>query len=208
MKFFKTRVLLWPAVLLLVLLGGGAVAAFASGGLNALALKSLFSSSSSERDSQVVRAVTRVQQVALLSLHIEGIDRYESNREIFGVVVPTSEKTTMLQYEFDAKLGIDGSKVKIEPTGPTSFKVTIPQFTGIGFDNPDFKDPVESNNTLSWLAEPAVQTRMVNNILSDENKQKYVAQNEDELKDQAKAFYSGIIAGVDPKITVDFEFAE
>lgn len=207
MKFLKARVLLWPALLLLVFLGGGAVGAFASGGLNALALKSLFSSSSSERDSQVVQAVTRVQEVALLSLHIEGIDRFESNREIFGVVVPMSEKATMLQYEFDAKLGIDGSNVNIEPTGPKSFQVTIPQFTGIGFDNPNFKDPVESNNTLGWLAEPAVQTRMVNNILSDENKQKYIAQNEDALKEQAKVFYSGIIKGVDPEVTVDFEFA-
>ncbi len=207
MKFFKARILLWPALLLVVLLGGGAVAAFASGGLNALALKSLFSSSSSERDSQVVQAVTRVQEVALLSLHIEGIDRYESNREIFGVAVPTSEKTTLIQYKFDAKLGIDGSRVKIERTGPESFRVTMPQFTGIGFDNPDLEDPLESNNPLSWLAEPAVQTRMVNNILSDENKQKYISQNEEALKEQAKVFYSGIIASVDPEVTVDFEFA-
>lgn len=208
MNFFKARVLLWPVLLLIALLVGGAAAAFASGGLNALALKSLFSSSSSERDSQVVQAVTRVQEVALLSLHMEGLNRYESNREIFGVAIPASEKTTLVQYEFDAKLGVDGSQVKIEPTGPKSFRVTLPQFTGIGFDNPDFKDPLESNNTLGWLAEPAVQTRMVNNILSDENKQKYISQNDEALKEQAKVFYSGIIKSVDPEITVDFEFAE
>jgi hypothetical protein len=207
MKFFKARILLWPALLLVVLLGGGAVAAFASGGLNALALKSLFSSSSSERDSQVVQAVTRVQEVALLSLHIEGIDRYESNREIFGVTIPASEKTTLLQYKFDAKLGVDGSKVKIERIGPESLRVTIPGSKFIGFDNPKFEDPLESNNPLSWLAEPAVQTRMVNNILSDENKQKYISQNEEALKDQAKVFYRGIIASVAPEVTLDFEFA-
>ena len=148
------------------------------------------------------------QEVALLSLHMEGINRYESNREIFGVAIPASEKTTLIQYKFDAKLGVDGSRVKIEPTGPKSFRVTMPQFIGIGFDNLDFEDPLESNNPLSWLAEPAVQTQMINNILSDENKQKYVTQNTAALKEQAKAFYSGIIAGVDPEITVDFEFAE
>ncbi|MFF2031114.1 hypothetical protein [Arthrobacter sp. NPDC058192] len=208
MKLFKARVLLWPVLLLIVLLVGGAVAAFASGGLNALALKALFSSSSSERDSQVVQAVTRVQQVALLSLHIEGIDRYDSNREIFGVAIPASEKTTLIQYKVDAKLGVDGSRVKIERTGPKSFRVTMPQFIGIGFDNPHFEDPLESNNPLGWLAEPAVQTRMVNNILSDENKQKYISQYAAALKEQAKVFYSGIIASVDPEITVDFEFAE
>ncbi|MET4145462.1 DUF4230 domain-containing protein [Arthrobacter sp. UYCo732] len=207
MKFFKARVLLWPAALLLVLLGGGAAAAFASGGLNALALKSLFTSSSSERDSQVVQAVTRVQEVALLSLHIEGIDRYESNREIFGVAIPASEKTTLLQYKFDAKLGVDGAKVKVERTGPESLRVTIPESKFIGFDNPVFEDALESGNPLSWLAEPAVQTRMVNNILSNENKQKYISQNEEALKEQAKAYYSGIIASVAPEVTLDFDFA-
>ncbi|MGY2743445.1 hypothetical protein [Arthrobacter sp. UYCu723] len=208
MNFFKARVLLWPVLLLIVLLVGGAAAAFASGGLNALALKSLFSSSSSERDSQVVQAVTRVQEVALLSLHIEGVTRHESNGEILGVAIPASEKTTLIQYKFDAKLGVDGSQVKIEPTGPKSFRVTIPQFIGIGFDDPKFEDALESSNPLGLLAAPAVQTRMMNNVLSDENKQKYVTQNATALKEQAKVFYSGIIASVDPEITVDFEFAE
>ena len=207
MNFFKARVLLWPLLLVTVLVLAGMGAAFAFGGLNAVALSSLFTSSSSERDSQVVQSVTRVKEVALLSLHIEGVARHKRNGEILGVAVPTSEKTTLLQYKFDAKLGIDGSQVKIEPTGPESFRVTIPEFIGIGFDEPVFEDALESNNALSWLTPPAVQTRMVNNILSDKNKQKYIAQNEAALKEQAQAFYSGIIAGVDPELTVDFSFA-
>ncbi|MET3809409.1 hypothetical protein [Arthrobacter sp. UYEF3] len=208
MTFFKARVLLWPLLLITVLVVAGTGAAFAFGGLNALAISSLFTSSSNERDSQVVQAVTRVQEVALLSLHIEGVTRHESNGEILGVAIPASEKTTLIQYKFDAKLGVDGSQVKIEPIGPKSFRVTIPQFIGIGFDNPVFEDPLESNNALSWLTPPAVQTRMINNILSDENKQKYITQNAVALKEQAKVFYSGIIASVDPEITIDFEFAE
>ncbi|WP_427004457.1 hypothetical protein [Pseudarthrobacter sp. H2] len=207
MNFFKARVLLWPLLLITVLVVAGTGAAFAFGGLNALALSSLFTSSSNERDSQVVQAVTRVQEVALLSLHIEGVARHESNGEIFGVAVPASEKTTLIQYKFDAKLGIDGSQVKIEPSGPKSFRVTIPQFIRIGFDDPAFEDPLESSNALSWLTPPAVQTRMINNILSDENKQKYITQNEAALKEQAKVFYSGIIASIDPEITIGFEFA-
>jgi hypothetical protein len=206
-KLFKARVLLWPVLLIIVLVVAGTGAAFASGALNALALSSLFTSSSHERDSQVVQSVTRLQEVALLSLHIEGISKHESNGEIFGVAVPASEKTTLIQYKFDAKLGIDGSQVTIEPTGPGSFRVTIPQFIGIGFDKPAFEDPLESSNALGWLATPAVQTRMVNNILSDENKQKYISQNEAALKEQAKVFYSGLIASIDPEITVDFAFA-
>ena len=207
MKLFKARVLLWRVLLIIVLVVAGTGAAFASGALNALALSSMFTSSSHERDSQVIQSVTRVQEVALLSLHIEGISKHESNGEIFGVAVPASEKTTLIQYKFDAKLGIDGSQVTIEPTGPESFRVTIPQFIGIGFDEPVFADPLEMSNALSWLATPAVQTRMINNILSDENKQKYISQNEAALKEQAKVFYSRLIASVDPEITLDFAFA-
>ena len=84
--------------------------------------------------------------------------------------------------------------------------MTIPKFLGIGFDYPVFEDHIESNNTLSWLAPPAVQTRMINNILSDENKQKYVTQNEGALREQAKMFCRGIITSVDPEITTDFDF--
>lgn len=206
-NIFKARVLLWPLLLIAVLVVAGMGAAFAFGGLNALALSSLFSSSSNERDSQVIQSVTRVQEVALLSLHIEGVARHESNGEILGVAVPASKKTTLIQYKFDAKLGIDGSKVKIEPTVPGSFRVTIPGFIFIGFDDPVFEDPLENSDALSWLTPSAVQTRMINNIQRDENKQKYITQNEAALKEQAKVFYSGIIASVDPEITIDFEFA-
>ena len=97
--------------------------------------------------------------------------------------------------------------MKIERTGPESLRVTIPESKFIGFDNPVFEDALESGNPLSWLAEPAVQTRMVNNILSNENKQMYISQNEEALKEQAKAYYSGIIASVAPEVTLDFEFA-
>lgn len=46
MKFFKARVLLWPPLLFTALVVAGMGAAFAFGGLNAIALSSLFSSSS------------------------------------------------------------------------------------------------------------------------------------------------------------------
>lgn len=157
MKFFRAKVLLWPVVLITVMVIAGMGAAFASGGLNALGLSSLLTSSSNERDTQVIQSVTRVQEVALVSLHIEGVARHESTGEILGVVVPASEKTTLIQYKFNAKLGLDGSKVKIEPTGRDSYRVTIPEFIGIGFDDPAFEDPLESSEALSWLTPSAVQ---------------------------------------------------
>jgi hypothetical protein len=207
MIFFKARVLLWPLLMISALVVAGMGAAFAFGGLNAFALSALFTSSSNERDSQVVQSVTSVQEVALLSLHIQGVARKEDNRVILGVAVPESEKTTLIQYKFDAKLGIDGSQVKIKTTGPESFRVTIPEFIGIGFDDPVFEDALESNNALGWLAPRAIQTRMINNVLSDKNKQKYITQNAAALQEQAQVFYSGIIASVDPEITIEFEFA-
>lgn len=208
MKFFRARVRLWPVLLIISFGIAGLGVAFATGGLNALALSSLLTSSSNERDSQVVQAVTRVQEVALVSLHIEGVARHESTGEILGVAVPASEKTTLIQYKFNAKLGIDGSQVKIEKTGPASFRVAIPRFIGIGFDDPVFEDPMESSEALSWLTPAAVQTRMINNILSDENKQKYITQNETALQEQTKTFYSGIITGVDPDSDIVFDFAK
>lgn len=207
MIFFKARVLLWPLLLIAALVVAGTGTAFVFGGLNALALRSLFSNTSSERDSQVVQSVTRVQEVALLSLHIQGVATHKDDGEILGVAVPQSEKTTLIEYKFDAKLGIDGSQVKIEPTGPESFRVTIPEFIGIGFDDPVFQDALESNNALGWLAPRAVQTQMINNVLSGKNKQKYINQNEAALKEQAEAFYTGIIGSVAPEVTVEFKFA-
>lgn len=207
MSFFTARVLLWPVLTTIALVVAGAVAIVAVFGINGVTLGSLFTNESSDRDSQVIQSVTRQQEVALLSLHIEGIARQESNGEIFGVPVPASERVTLIQYRFDAKLGIDGSRVEIRSAGPESFLVTIPEFIGIGFDDPVFEDPIESNNALSWLAPPAVETRIVNNILSDENKQRYIAENQDALEEQARVFYSGIIASVDPEVSLEFEFA-
>ena len=132
----------------------------------------------------------------------------QQSREILGVDIPASEKTTLIQYEFAAKLGIDSSEAVIEPTGPGSFRVTIPKFIAIGFDDPVFEDPIESSNPLSWLAPPAVQSRMINNILSDKNKQEYISENEAALREQATVFYRSIIASVDPEITTVFEFEE
>jgi len=208
MAFFKARVLLWPFLLVIVMFVAGTGTAFAFGGLNAPALGSLFTGTSNEHDSQVIRYATPEQEVSLLSLHIQGVARHDSSGQILGVAVPASERTTLIQYRFDAKLGIDGSRVEIKPNGTGSLRVMIPEFIGIGFDNPVFEDAIESNDTLSWLAPPAVQTRMINNILSDENKHEYIAQSEVALKEQAKVFYSAIIASVDPEIRIDFEFAD
>lgn len=47
---------------------------------------------------------------------------------------------------------------------------------------------------------------MINDILNADEKDRYIDSNEAILKDQAKAFYRGIITSIDPTIDVKFEF--
>ncbi len=47
---------------------------------------------------------------------------------------------------------------KFDKWSPESFRLTIPEFIGIGFDDVEFEDALEINNVLSWLTAPAVQT--------------------------------------------------
>ena len=102
-------------------------------------------------DSQVINAVDRVEQVALVSLGIQGINESRANSEVFGLKVPGSDRVTFVQYSFRGKLGIDGENVTVTPTGENSYRVTIPKFIFIGYDDLDFKVAAEDNGVLSWV---------------------------------------------------------
>ena len=79
------------------------------------------SSSSEQRDSTVVDAITRVEEVALVSLGIQGITHRSESSTLFGIQVPGSERTSYLQYSFSAKLD---STVELSP-----FLMTTEWFT-------------------------------------------------------------------------------
>lgn len=196
------KVLLLPVVLVLVaIVGVGAVI-----GLDKLGF-SILGNDRESRSSEVISAVTREQQVVLLSLGIQGIDVEKDSSSILGQSIWGTGRSSFLQYNFDAKLGIEGQDVTIEETGAKTYRVTIPDFVFIGHDNPEFQSVVEDNGALSF-ATPEIDTaEVITEILNDDTKDEYVAKNVDLLRDQAKVFYEGIIRGIDPTLEVEFDYA-
>jgi len=166
-----------------------------------------FGINSETHDSQVITAIERTQEVSLLSLGIQGLMEENKCREAFGTCVPGSTETVFLQYNFAAKLGIDGAEVKVTETGEDAYLVSVPEFNFIGYDEPTFKIATEDGGVLDWITEDIDQVEMVNKILNDEAQAKYVASNEELLEDQTKVFYDGLITSVAPDATTTYEFS-
>lgn len=158
------------------------------------------------RSSQVIAAVIREEQVALLSLSIQGIEREDSNGKLFGMDLPWSERVSFVQYSFTAKLGIAGRGVGIGETDPNHYLVTVPEFIFIGHSGILFQSAIENNGVLSWTTPEHDEIQMVNRILDDEAQQRYIVDNEEILRDQAQIFYARIIASIDPDAVVEFEY--
>ncbi|WP_162799467.1 DUF4230 domain-containing protein [Nocardioides sp. 616] len=196
------RLLRWLATgVLLVLVAVGVVVA-----LDRFTDLSILGTESESRDSQVINSVTREQEVVLLSLGIQGINEKKDNGTIGGLDIPFSERVSFLEYGFDAKLGIDGQDVKIEQSGEDEYVVTIPEFEFLGHDNESFRVVVEDEGSLSWTTPEIDTAQVITEILNDEAQQEYVDRNLEILRDQAQVFYTGIIKGIDPDLTVTFEF--
>ncbi|NHB85499.1 hypothetical protein G7085_15160 [Tessaracoccus sp. HDW20] len=151
-------------------------------------------------------AIQRTEEIALVSLGIQGILEESKESTFPGVKVPGSKRLTLMQYGFTAKLGIDGAGVAIEPTGDDAYRISFPEFIFIGHDNASFKVAAEDKGLLSW-ATPEIDTiAMVNEILTDKARSEYLSANEELLKEQATAFYTSIIRAVDPAIELEFVF--
>ena len=159
------------------------------------------------RTSEVVNAVTREQQVVLLSLGIQGISQKSDSSTFFGVHVPGSSRATFLMYSFDAKLGIDGKQVKVEEIGQDEYEVKIPEFIFIGHSNEEFTLAAENNGALSWVTPEIDPVELINGVLSDDTEAQYIASNEEILRSQTQAFYSSIVTAIDPDLTLHFDFA-
>src|SRR5690606_24848172 len=92
----------------LVLIGGGILA----GALvvillmvtNGFGLGPLFSTNTTDDNSQVIQAIEGKEEVVLLSLGIQGIEKRESSQEWWLGTIPGSERATYIQYRFYAKL--------------------------------------------------------------------------------------------------------
>jgi hypothetical protein len=169
-------------------------------------LLSPFGIESQSHDSQVIHAIERTQEVSLLSLGIQGIKQEKRSAKVWGKSIPGTGETVFLQYNFDAKLGIDGGKVKVTKTGGSAYLISVPEFIFIGYDKPTFKVATEDGGVLSWATPDIDKVEMVNEILNDDARQTYLASNEELLEEQTKTFYDRLITSIDPAVVTTFEF--
>lgn len=165
-----------------------------------------FGVTSESNDSQVVRTIERTQEVSLVSLGIEGIDDESNKGEVFGFELPGTEKTLYLRYSFTAKLGLDGEAVDIEKTGEHSYRLEVPEFSFIGYSDLTFERAVEDNDILSFVSTDVDQSAAQDKILSPGAQAKYLAQNQEVLRDQTEFFFDALITSVDPDATTTYEF--
>lgn len=159
--------------------------------------------------SEVVSSLTREQQVVLLSLGIEGTEEQTTaNKNFYGLFdVPGTKRAKFIKYEFKAKLGIEGGDVKIEKTGDKSYLVKVPEFAVIGHDDITLSLSSEKNGVLSWVTPEIDELDMATKILGDDSRAKYIDEYQDVLRDQTSVYYRQVVAGVDPDVTLEFEFA-
>ena len=152
----------------------------------------------------------RDEEVALVSLGIQGIDQRSSKSTVFGKKIPGSDRTIFLQYNFTAKLGIDGSAVDIQDIDENAneYRITIPEFTFIGYSEPVFKLAAEDTGVLGWVTPDIDQAEMISQILNADDQREYIEQNEDILEDQAEFFYSSIVHSISPDAEIEFQFAD
>ncbi|KRE60386.1 hypothetical protein [Nostocoides sp. Soil756] len=193
-----------------VVAGGVVVAILLIGGLVVATTQGWslpFGSRSESRDSQVIQAIERTQEVSLVSLSIQGIASQKTNATLFGKAIPGSTSSVFLQYTFKGKLGIDGAAAKVATVGQSAYRVTVPEFIFIGYDEPTFEVATEAGDFLSWTAPEPDKLKMVNEILDQKAQQKYLDSNQGVLKDQAKTFYTTLITTIDPAAVVTMEFA-
>ena len=203
-----TRPLAKPALrggisVFLIFLVALVVVTFANGAgwLTALGIKS------QSNDSQVIQAIERTQEVSLLRLGIQGIKDKDQSVAIFGKNIPGTGRKVFLQYNFDAKLGVDGAAVSVTKTGEKGFLISVPRFAFIGYDEPTFKVAVEDAGVLSWATAEVDKVEMINEILNDDARDAYIRDNEDLLRDQTKTFYNSLIKSIDEDAVTTFEFA-
>lgn len=161
------------------------------------------------RDVQVVRSIVREEQVILLTMGLtENLDERGEALSVFGLFdLPGTERQKLIRYDFDAKLGIEGKDVTITSLGGNSYRVSIPEFKFLGYDNPVFTVAGENNGILSWTTPEIKDLDLVERELSDKAVAAHIEGARPVLEEQARKFYADILTAVDPNITVDFEFA-
>lgn len=200
----RPRTPLWAKILLalvvLALIVGAALGGVAVG---------TYLGARETRDVQIVKSIVREEQVVLVTTGLaDVIDARRTGLELLpGLTLPGSERQTLIRYDFDAKFGIEGRDVTIEPTGTDAYLLSIPEFVFLGYENPVFTVVSENNGILSWTTPEIDNLDVVERKLTDEAVANEIDGIRPLLEEQARTFYTDIITAIDPGVTLTFEFA-
>lgn len=197
----------WWAKVLLMLFVLGLIAA----GVFAGHAWGRFTGATETRDTQVIRSVTQESQIILASTGVTNILEEETKGlDVLGLglfTLPGSERKMLVRYEYDAKFGIEGGDVQIEQTGENTYRITIPEFISLGYENPDVHIASEANGVLSWTTPEIDKAEIIERVLTPEAMDEHLEGLRPLLEESARDFYTRIVHAIDPEARLSFEFA-
>lgn len=198
----RTKTPVWAKVLLIVLI----LLLIGAAGLGGVMLGKVLGATE-ERSTQVVRSIVREEQIVLATAGMTDIKPESADQDFFGLFdIPFTDRTVLVRYEYDAKFGIEGGDVSIEPIGDDTYRVSIPQFVFLGYDNPDFSIADEKNGILSWATPEIDKNELIKSLLTDQAVEEHLDGLRPVLEEQAKSFYTNIINAIEPDATLQFTF--
>lgn len=161
-------------------------------------------------DSRIVESIEMKQDIVLMHVNTHGLfDETLNNVKKLGITVPDSDRRLILSYRYTANLGIDGKDVDIKKTGEKSYTITIPPFKVLGTSDLKWEKEISLDGSLSFVNEEINRSKIQTCLLSDETlSRKHLPESDELMRDQAEAFYSTIVHGIDPEIELTFEFTE
>lgn len=209
MKFLKKPVPLWShfavfGVVALVL--GALVAGVAAGVLTPAWLVSALGSHSIVKNEQVVTSIEKKEQTVLLALGVQGISEAKGIPPAILKDFPLLQKARYMQYSMKAKLGVDS--VEVTSTGDHEFVVTVPEFIWIGEEGLHIDRVIGNDGVLSAFTEQLSESEQFNTIVDEELKDKYLADNQQALRDQTEFYFTKLATSIDPDAKVTFTFSE
>ena len=160
-----------------------------------------------DQETLTIKSLTKEKQIVLVNLGMSEVFNEEKSSQLFGKNIVGTNRKKFMQATFDAKLGIDGKDVDIESDGKNSYVITVPKFMFIGYNNPNFKLLDENNGVFSSFTSDISETDMINKVLNDKSKQKYVEKYDNLLKQSTKDFYRELAHSIDPDAKLSFKFS-
>ena len=201
-KFFKAKIHLWVVCLIgLLVISITLVGVF-------FGKSKMFDVFEESNETQVVTAMKKQKEVAVLGLSVTDIYDKSQATTFFGLDVPFSEKTSYLKGTFDAKLGFDGKQVKIKQSkvDDNKYTIIIPSFVVVGISNPKFEVIDSKGEMLSFVTENIDTHDLANKAMSDKTLKKYIKMNKEWLEEQSQTYYEGLLRKIDSNIKLEFKF--